>query len=177
MSLYHTWDHWSYTLDTKDSKGRKEKTTILWGFVCVCKWELLSCVWLFVTPWTVAHQTPLSMGILQARILEWVAKPSSRGSSRPRDRTHALYVWPPLILTLFNKQAIEMYLEGLIFWGKWYVLRNQRRHWLWHKALSHPKAEYDAFLPCPFLKSKSFPEILVAVQNSFSYRKGFSPKC
>ena len=26
-------------------------------------------------------------GILQARILEWVALPSSRGSSRPRDQT------------------------------------------------------------------------------------------
>ena len=28
-------------------------------------------------------------GILQARILEWVARPSSMGSSQPRDRTHA----------------------------------------------------------------------------------------
>ena len=28
-------------------------------------------------------------GILQARILEWVAMPSSRGSSHPMDRTHA----------------------------------------------------------------------------------------
>ena len=36
---------------------------------------------------TVAHQVPLSMGILQARILEWVAMPSSRGSSQPRDQT------------------------------------------------------------------------------------------
>ena len=27
-------------------------------------------------------------GIRQARILEWVAVPSSRGSSRPRDQTH-----------------------------------------------------------------------------------------
>ena len=27
-------------------------------------------------------------GILQARILEWVAKPSSRGSSGPRNQTH-----------------------------------------------------------------------------------------
>ena len=27
-------------------------------------------------------------GILQARILEWVAIPSSRGSSQPRDQTH-----------------------------------------------------------------------------------------
>ena len=34
---------------------------------------------LFVTPWTVAHQAPLFMGILQARILEWIAMPSSRG--------------------------------------------------------------------------------------------------
>ena len=46
-----------------------------------------SCPTLFVTLWTVAHQAPLSMGILQARILEWVAMPSSRGSSQPRDQT------------------------------------------------------------------------------------------
>ena len=40
-----------------------------------------------VTPWTVARQDPLSMGIPQARIPEWVAMPSSRGSSQPKDRT------------------------------------------------------------------------------------------
>ena len=34
-----------------------------------------------MTSWTVAHQALLSMGILQARILEWVAMPCSRGSS------------------------------------------------------------------------------------------------
>ena len=45
----------------------------------------LSHVWFFVTLWTVAHQDPLSMGILQARILEWVAISFSRGSSQPRD--------------------------------------------------------------------------------------------
>ena len=33
---------------------------------------------LFATPWTAAHQAPLSMGILQGRILEWVAMPFSR---------------------------------------------------------------------------------------------------
>ena len=32
-------------------------------------------------------------GILQVRILEWVAMPSSRGSSPPRDRTHVSYVY------------------------------------------------------------------------------------
>ena len=46
---------------------------------------MLSCVRLFETPWTVAGQAP--PGILQARTLEWVAIPSSRGSSRPRDQT------------------------------------------------------------------------------------------
>ena len=31
-------------------------------------------------------------GILQARMLEWAAMPSSRGSSQPRDQTHVSYV-------------------------------------------------------------------------------------
>ena len=31
-------------------------------------------------------------GILQARILEWAAMPSSRASSQPRDRTQVSYV-------------------------------------------------------------------------------------
>ena len=37
--------------------------------------------------WTVASKAPLSMGILQARILGWAAIPSTRGSSKPRDQT------------------------------------------------------------------------------------------
>ena len=39
------------------------------------------------TPWTIANQATLSLGILQARILEWVVMPSSRGSSQPRNKT------------------------------------------------------------------------------------------
>ena len=31
-------------------------------------------------------------GILQARILEWVAFPFSRGSSQPRDRTQVCHI-------------------------------------------------------------------------------------
>ena len=52
----------------------------------------LSSVRLFVIPWTVAHQAPISMGIFQARILEWVAMPSSRGSSWPRDGTQVSHI-------------------------------------------------------------------------------------
>ena len=40
--------------------------------------QSLSCVRLFETLWTVARQAPLSMGILQAKILEWIALPCSR---------------------------------------------------------------------------------------------------
>ena len=62
--------------------GMAKNTKLVSDRVCA----VLSCVPLFVTPWT-CHQAPLSTGILQARILEWVAVPSSRGSSQPRDRT------------------------------------------------------------------------------------------
>ena len=51
----------------------------------LCCSQSLDCV--FATPWTVAHQAPLFIGILQARILEWIAMPPSRESSQPRDRT------------------------------------------------------------------------------------------
>ena len=37
-----------------------------------------------MSPWTIACQTPQSMGILQARVLEWAAMPYSRESSQPR---------------------------------------------------------------------------------------------
>ena len=52
------------------------------------KVKSLSCVQLFSTLWSVVYQAPPSMGILQARILEWVAISFSRRSSRPRDQTH-----------------------------------------------------------------------------------------
>ena len=51
--------------------------------VCICAY-LLSPVQLCVTPWAVAHQAPLSMGVLQARILECVAMPSSGDHPNPR---------------------------------------------------------------------------------------------
>jgi len=49
--------------------------------MAACVLSCFSRVQLFVTPWTVAWQATLQAGILQARILEWVAIPSSRGSS------------------------------------------------------------------------------------------------
>ena len=58
-----------------------------WGSNVLCAF---SCIRHFVTPWTVACQASLSMGILQVGILEWVAIPSSRRSFQPRDWTQVL---------------------------------------------------------------------------------------
>ena len=63
------------------------------------KWKLLSHVWLFVTPWTVVH------GNLQARILEWVAFPSSRGSSQPRDWTQVSRIAGGFFTSWVTRQA------------------------------------------------------------------------
>ena len=57
-----------------------------------CMLSPSSRVQLCMASWTVAHEAPLLMVILQARILEWVAVPFSMGSSGPRDRTGISYV-------------------------------------------------------------------------------------
>ena len=51
-----------------------------------------SRVQLFATPMDCTLPGSSVHEISQARILEWVAMPSSRGSSQPRDRTHVSYV-------------------------------------------------------------------------------------
>ena len=45
-------------------------------------------------------------GILQARILEWVAVPSSRGSSLPKDRTCVPYASPSFLGKFFTTSTI-----------------------------------------------------------------------
>jgi len=51
------------------------------------------------------------LGILQARILEWVAMPSSRGSSWPRDRTHVSYVY-----LHWQASSLQLAPPGKPFW-------------------------------------------------------------
>ena len=69
--------------------------SLMWHFPSMyeCMLSHFSSVRLFETQWTVACQAPLSLGILQARILEQVAMPSSRESPRPKDQSpHLLYL-------------------------------------------------------------------------------------
>ena len=63
--------------------------------VCVCMWTQalshFSRVWLLMTPWTVAFQAPLPMGLSGQEYWSGFV-PSSKESSWPREWTHISYV-------------------------------------------------------------------------------------
>ena len=73
------------TAKTRKCPSTEERIKKMW-YICifVVVAQLLSHVWLFVTP---MDCSPPSSVHLQARILEWVAIPFSRGSSWCKDRT------------------------------------------------------------------------------------------
>ena len=72
-----------------------------------------SHVRLFVILWTVVHQAPLSHRILQARILEQFALPSSRRSSPPRDGNCLFLKSPALASKLLTNSATWEVLPSL----------------------------------------------------------------
>ena len=84
-------------------------------------WKLLSHVRLFVTPWTVVH------GILQPRILEWVAFPFSRGFSHPRDRTQVSRIAGRFFTSWATREAQESL--SLL---QWIFPTQESNQGLWH---------------------------------------------
>ena len=84
-----------------------------------CTLSRFSHVRLFATLWTVSPPSSSVQGILQARILEWVAMPYSRGPSWPRDQTH-------ISLHLLHWQAGSLPLAPLGKPPRWYA-RLQKR--------------------------------------------------
>ena len=62
-------------------------------------------------------QPPLSIGFSKARILDWVAMPSSRESFQPRDRTYILYLYINrcLVLRLPEETSIKHFTMLLYF--------------------------------------------------------------
>ena len=69
------------------------------------KWKLFSCVWLFVTPWTI-HYMEFS------RKLKRVAFPFCSGSPQPRDRTQASHIAGEFFTSWATREAQE-YKSGL----------------------------------------------------------------
>ena len=80
----------------RKEKSRKQRVKFLIVFSKL-KWSKLaqSCPTL-CDPMDCSLPGSSIHGILQARTLEWVAMPSSRGSSRPRDQTQVAGIKPKL---------------------------------------------------------------------------------
>ena len=95
------------------------------GFLSCCA-QSVSHGQLFVTPWTVACQDPLSMGFSQARIPEWAAIPISRGSSWPKDWTCICFI----SCTGFWDNVIKGFLSWICAPGKakCHVTRTLKQH-------------------------------------------------
>ena len=62
------------------------------GVSVLCCAKLLQSCLTVCDPIDYSPPSSSAHGVLQARILEWVAISSSRGSSQPRDQTHVSYV-------------------------------------------------------------------------------------
>ena len=89
-SWWRCWeDCWNDNKDLKYYMKSVDKGA--WG-LSVCVLSCFSCIWFFVTLWTVALPGSSVHGVLQATILERVAVPFSRGSSQPRDPSCISYV-------------------------------------------------------------------------------------
>ena len=70
---------------------------------CLTLWDPMGC----------SSHAPLSMGIFQTRILDWVAMPSSRGSSQPRDWTQAFRIAGGFFTSWATREAHECW-SGLL---------------------------------------------------------------
>ena len=90
-------------------------------------------------------------GILQARILEWFAMPSSRGSSQPRDRTQVSHIADGFFAVCATKEALieadwaqlRKQLSGLPSWltGKESTCPCRRHGFnLWTRKIPHARS-------------------------------------
>ena len=84
------------------------------------KWKSLSRVRFFATPWTVP-------GILQVRILEWVAIPFFKESSQSRDRTQVSHIAGRFFTKLSHQRSCFL-VRGWLPWGppNWLANREVR---------------------------------------------------
>ena len=88
--------------------------------------------------WTIAQQAPLSVGFFQARILEWVAIPSSRGSSPPRDRTW-VFCLSALVGRFFTISSTYCAINLCVAYvkGAWKPIRGRWVRWfIWINTIS-----------------------------------------
>ena len=67
----------------------------------------------FLRPHGIVH------GILQARILEWVAVPFSRGSSQARDQTQVYHIAGGFFTSWATREAPQLWKGSANSWFQW----------------------------------------------------------
>ena len=84
-------------------------TCVIWGCVCVCV-----CVWVAQSCLTLCNPMDCSLpcscvcGILQARILKWVAIPFSRGSSQHRGQNRVSCIAGRFFTSWATREALRV---------------------------------------------------------------------
>ena len=99
--------------------------------------QLLSHFWLFTTPWTSPSGSSVH-GILQTRILEWVAISFFRRSSWPRDETPVFCVYSITGKFFTTKPPEELGNHGVVLKGLWHCQQSLKQQaWLSEGAEGH----------------------------------------
>ena len=84
---------------------------------CACA-QLLSHSWLFVTPWTLAYQAPLSMGFSRQEYWSRLPFPPPGDSSQPRDWTCISYIgrWVLYHWTTWEASLFILVIVAVVQW-------------------------------------------------------------
>ena len=128
----------SFLLDKPTWQNQHTQTQRNTIKACMRARELRSCLTL-CDPMDCSPPGSSVHGVLQARTLEWVARPSSRGSSRPRDWTHIScisctgsrghYYWCQLGSPYYQRHVCNKKEQYLIeFWFTEHSIQAFRRH-------------------------------------------------
>ena len=107
-------------------------------------------------------------GIFQTRILEWVAISCSRGSSRPRDRTHIFCVFPAL--EVFSLPLSQKQQSSSPSWESLFPVSQDTRGYpydLFHGLL--PPSSIQPASPCQVLLTLP-PLFLSFLPPSYNYK-------
>ena len=77
--------------------------------VCVC---VVNCVWLFATPWTVAHQAPLSMGFPRQEY--WSGLPFPSPEDLPDPVSCISYIGRQILYHCSTQEALSHHIQSQV---------------------------------------------------------------
>ena len=128
----------------------------------------------------IAHQAPLSMGILQARILEWAAISFSRGSSWPRGWMGVscivgrLIVWATREVRMWKNLQKNIYIFKSYqrLWKK--IRKDITNHYSWAPWFTSIRVSTSTFFHA-YILTASWRDVLVPLHRQIRKVNLFSP--